>query len=442
MPDSKSNYKETLKNTTIFGGVQVINIIISLIRGKFVSILLGPIGMGINSLFNSTLNLIKTISGLGLGLSSVRAISESYETKDNDKISRIITIINKLFILTAFIGGLVTLIFSPLLSIWTFGNKDYMWSFIWLSIVVFLSLLSNGQNTILRGMRKITFLVKSTLFGSILGLLTSIPLYYLYGNNGIVPAMVISSITMVLLSFYYSKKIKVKPIILSYKEIYKESTEMVKMGIVLVLAIFIGNLTKFGINVFIGYNGSIGDVGLYAAAIAISSQYIGFILTAISADYFPRLTAVNRNTFKVNKIVNEQIEIVVLLATPLLIIMIFTSPILIKLLLSSEFNVITDFIRFVAIGSFFQVTSYSIGYISFAKNDKYYYLLLEGGLSNLLNFTFSIVSYYFWGLTGLGISFLAIYGIYFFVIVFFTQKKYNFKLTKNTIKLIVTMFFF
>tara|TARA_B110000902_G_C14271647_1_gene573399 strand:+ start:1318 stop:2829 length:1512 start_codon:yes stop_codon:yes gene_type:complete len=435
MSDKKASYKETLKNTTIFGGVQIINVLISVIRGKFISVLLGPVGMGITSLLNSPLMLIGTITGMGLRLSAVREISEAYKTDDQIKIARVVTIARKLFFLLGILGSGVTLAMAPLLSHLSFGNQEYTWAFVWLSITIFLATMSEGQNTLLRSFRKISHIVKSGLIGSVLGLITSIPLYYFYGVKGIIPAMILSALSLCILTWYYERKIVVEDVKISFKEMYIEGFDMVKMGLMLVIAIFLGHLCQFGINISIGYFGNISDVGFYAAATAISAQYIGFILISLSVDYFPRLAAVNKDILKTNKVVNEQMEIVLLLAAPLLILMILTSSILIRVLLTPEFLVITDFIRYVAIGSFFQAASFSIGYISFAKNDKYVYLLLEGGFSNLLKFVFSVTFYYYWGLKGLGFSFLAIYFTYFIVINVFTYKRYKFRLTKNTIKL-------
>lgn len=438
MSDKKISYKEALKNTSIFGGLQILNVFISVIRGKFISVLLGPIGMGITSLLNSPLMLIGTITGMGLRLSAVREIAEADKTGDLNRIAKIVTVARKLFFFLGLLGSSVTLVMAPLLSHWSFGNQDYTWSFVWLAITVFLATLSEGQNTLLRSFRKIAHIAKSGLIGSVLGLVTSVPLYYFYGVKGIVPAMIITAVITCLLTWYYERKIVINKVDISYKSVFIEGFDMIKMGLMLVIAIFLGHLCQFGTNISIGYFGNIEDVGFYAAATTISTQYIGFILVSLSVDYFPRLAAVNKDILKTNKVVNEQMEIVLLLSVPLLVLMIVTSPILIRILLTEKFLVITDFIRFVALGSFFQVASFSIGYISFAKNDKYVYLLLEGGLSNILKFTFSVTLYYLWGLQGLGVSFLAIYFTYFIIINVFTYKRYKFRLTKNTVKLFTT----
>ena len=47
----EDSYSHILKYTGIFGGVQGLNILISLVRNKAVALLLGPSGMGLASLF-------------------------------------------------------------------------------------------------------------------------------------------------------------------------------------------------------------------------------------------------------------------------------------------------------------------------------------------------------------------------------------------------------
>ena len=67
MNQTKENsYSHVLKYTSIFGGVQGINIIMSLVRNKIVAHLLGPAGMGLVSLFNTSVNFISQATNLGI----------------------------------------------------------------------------------------------------------------------------------------------------------------------------------------------------------------------------------------------------------------------------------------------------------------------------------------------------------------------------------------
>ena len=56
--------------------------------------------------------------------------------------------------------------------------------------------------------------------------------------------------------------------------------------------------------------------GQFQAANALSMIYVGYILQAMEADFYPRLTASAHDDAKCNRLVNEQAEISVLLALP------------------------------------------------------------------------------------------------------------------------------
>lgn len=204
------SYRQIFKATSIFGGVQVINILIGIIRVKFVAILLGTAGVGIIGLLNSPLQLIISITGLGISFSAVRDISVSYGSGDETAISKTIKTLRQWSWLTGLLGFIVTVSLAPLLSQWSFGNRDYTWAFIWLSGTILLQAISKGQSAILQGTRRLKGMAKAGVIGSFLGLITSIPLYYFFGLKGIVPAMIITAVTGLLLPGIFLVKFRLK----------------------------------------------------------------------------------------------------------------------------------------------------------------------------------------------------------------------------------------
>ena len=181
MANSQSSYRNIMKATSIFGGVQVFNIIISIIRSKFVAVLLGPTGMGISGLLSATLGMITALTNFGLGTSAVKDIASAHGSGNESRISTVVYVVRRLVWLTGLLGALITLVFSKWLSQITFGNTDYTWAFIFLSITLLLNQISVGQKVLLRGMRKIGYMAQAGMIGSVLGLVTTVPLYYLFG---------------------------------------------------------------------------------------------------------------------------------------------------------------------------------------------------------------------------------------------------------------------
>ncbi|AHM61783.1 flippase [Flammeovirgaceae bacterium 311] len=423
------------KAAGLFGGVQVIQILTVLVRSKFIAILLGPAGMGVSSLFLSTTAMIGNIAGLGLNFSAVRDISQAAETNDISKVSRILKIISRWIWVSGLIGMISTLAFAPYLSQFAFGNKDYTWAFVWLSVTLLLNALSSGNIALMQGMHKLKSVAKSSVIGSVVGLTTSVPLYYFYGIKGIVPALILASLSAFIISFFLARKIEKVPVKVSYSETYREGQEMVKLGVIMMISVFIGTFVTYIVNAFISHKGGIEDVGLYQAGISITNQYVGLVFGAMSVDYFPRLSAISVDNKKVRELANQQGEIVLLIAAPLLVALIVTAPLVIRILLSPEFYSITKFIRFIAVGMLFKAASFAVGYISFAKGDKKVFFIVEGVIGNFMTLLLNVVAYSFWGLNGLGISFLLSYVLYFILILGVTKRLYSFTLEMRFIKL-------
>ena len=68
----KQSYTHILKYTGMFGGVQGLNIAITLVRNKFVALLLGPAGMGLVALYSTIVNFFSQATSTSYTISSIR----------------------------------------------------------------------------------------------------------------------------------------------------------------------------------------------------------------------------------------------------------------------------------------------------------------------------------------------------------------------------------
>jgi O-antigen/teichoic acid export membrane protein len=155
MSNKNKSYIDILKATTLFGGVQLFNIIVQIIRSKLIAVLLGPSGMGVIGLFTSAIGLISGITGFGLGTSAVKEIASAENVQDKKKMEFISAIIKKIMLLTGVLGVVFTLFFSPILSQFTFNNRNYTVSFVILSITLLFIQLNSSNLVFLQGFRKL-----------------------------------------------------------------------------------------------------------------------------------------------------------------------------------------------------------------------------------------------------------------------------------------------
>jgi O-antigen/teichoic acid export membrane protein len=433
MSNQQSSYRSIIKSTSVFGGVQVFQILLTLIKAKFTALFLGVNGMGISGILVSTLAVVYSLAGLGLSLSATREIAQASHNEDTKTLNKTFSIFSKLVFYSSIIGVIVVVLFSKQFSIYAFGNEKYTWAFIWLSITILLNVLTSRNNTLLQGTRRIKDLAKSSIFGSLVGLFTSIPLYYFFGVDGIVPALIFAAFTSFLISHFFVDKIRLVKIHLTFRETISEGSQMVKLGFIMMFASLLGAIVIFTVNSYIGREGSLKDVGLYNAGIAITSQFIGLVFSAMSMDFFPKLSAISEDNSKIRKMVNEQSEIIILMILPLLIVLILVAPLVIQILLTSEFNNLINFIRIVSFSAIFQSAVYTVSFIPLAKGDKKTYFFWNTLFNNISGLVMFIVGYKIFGLEGLGVAIILQHLVSFLVFLVVTKKMYNYTMSKNFI---------
>jgi len=430
--ENRSSYRHILKATSIFGGVQAFSILIGMVRVKFVALLLGTVGVGMIGLFNSPLQLILSITGLGIAFSAVRDISEAQGTKDQSKIAIAITTLRRWSWFTGLLGTVVTLALAPFLSQWSFGSREYTWAFIWLSVTLFIQTVSRGQSAILQGTRRIKDMAKASVYGSLIGLLAAVPLYYYFGVKGIVPSLIISAITGFLLSWYFSRRVTIEKVNLSYRETIMHGENMVKLGIIMTIIGIIGTLTGYVLNAFIRKVGGIDQVGLYSAGWSIILQSTDLVFAAMATDYFPRLSEINKEDSKIAIMVNQQAEMALIILAPILVLLISAMPLIIRLLYAPSFLPVVVFANWMVLGIILKGLVWSIGFIFPAKGDLKSFGIIEI-TAIVFNLTTNVIGYKLYGLEGLGISFIVDYIFGLLLTLFFAKKKYGFKFEKETV---------
>lgn len=425
---NQQTYRSIFKATSLFGGLQVYQILIGIVRSKFIAMLLGPSGMGIASLYTTATSFIKSLSSMGLASSAVRDVSQAYGTGDQDKINIIITVLRKLVWMTGILGMILVVVGSPILSNSTFGNYEYILPFVVLSVTVLVDQLTVGQNVILQGTRRLKNLAKSSAIGSTIGLLVTIPLYYIWGVDGIVPTLVIISVVSYLLAKFYARQVPFSKQIVSFRETISQGSIMLKMGLAMSVNGFLVSFSAYILRVFIMHQGSISDVGFFTAGFAIVTTYVGMVFSAISTDYYPRLAAVNEDNEKCCSLINQEGEMGSLILGPCLIGCIVFMPLIIRILYTDEFSSASDYVLWASLGMMFKLVGWVVAFVFLAKSAMKLFLINEiFGLS--YNLVLSLLGFYFDGLRGLGIAFSLGHLIYAVVVCVITH--YSFKYTPS-----------
>jgi len=430
--EREDSYSHVLKYTGIFGGVQGLNIMIGLVRNKIIASLLGPGGMGLASLFNTTVNFISQSTNFGISFSAVRHVSELFDQGDEERISHFIKVVRAWSLLTALLGMLVCIVVGPLLSDWTFAWGNHTLHFVLLAPAVALMAVTGGETAILKGARQLKPLATIQIWNVFLALLIAVPIYYFFGETGIVPVIVLMALSAMLLTIRYSYRLY--PLRLNgAKGILGEGMEMIRLGIAFVLAGVLGSGAEMLVRSYLNVVGNLNTVGLYNAGFMIIVTYGGMVFSAMETDYFPRVSAVGRHRKKMRDTVNRQIEVSLLIVSPMLTALIVFMPLLIPLLFTSEFLPVVAMAQVSVFSMYIKAMSLPISYLTLARGDSLPYLVIET-VDDVLLVVFIIVGYTQWGLFGTGVALSAFYFIDIIIVYVYTYLRYGYHMSLSVIQ--------
>lgn len=402
---NNTSHKQILKSTSIVGGAQVFSILIGIVKTKVLAILLGPAGVGIIGVLQSILDLVRQATGFGINFSGVKDVAEASATNDEQRISRTITIVRYWALGTGLLGMLIVVILCIPLSNYSFGNDSYAISIAILSITLLITSISAGQIAILQGLRRISEMAKAILWGAFLATLITLPIYWWFGVAGIVPGMILTTIGTLLVSWLFARKVKIKKTALPFSEIIKGGWGMAKLGFFIVITGFLATLTLYIVRAFVNKEMDIDAVGYFQAAWMISNMYIGIVLNAMLADFFPRLSAVNKDNAASNKLINEQLEMALVVGAPMLIFLIACAGIVIRVLYSISFIVAIPVLQWQLAGAFIVLIMWPLG-IMFLAKDKGSYCIMTDGIWSVVYLLCVYCGWEYFGFNILGIAYV------------------------------------
>ena len=424
---------EILKTTIIFGSTQVFQMIIMLLRSKLSAVLLGPMGVGILSVFQTTLTTVGQFASMGIIQSGVREISQYNISGKEEELVNTIVIFRKLTNVLALFSFILMIGLSYPLTYIFFNTNDYFFAFSILSIGVFFYLLSQRQLTIMQATGQTKQIAYSSLIAAILGLLISWFLFANFGIKGIVLSVVLTFLFQFLVGSFMIKN-ETSQLGISTREALKKGKSMFSLGLVLMVSVLLINLFTLFLNAIISKYGNILDLGFFYSAFAITNGNILILISVLSSDYFPRLSALNNDFVKIKSLMNSQAELMCLITAPIAVFLITFSEFVVTTLLSKEFLIIIPMLKLMSIGLLFRIVWQSLSYVILAKGDRKVYLIYDALVGNGFVFLANLGFYFLFGLDGLGYSFVISSVVVSIVLTFAVYKNYKVHFDNKFIK--------
>jgi enterobacterial common antigen flippase len=407
----KNSYKQILRSSSIMGGSQALTYIIGLIRIKVVAVLLGPSGVGLVSLYGSALGLLGTVTGLGIGSSGVREVVQVYSQNDSQQAARTVRILRRACWVTGLLGWLLAAALAQPISAWVLGSTEHAWAIAVLGVTLLIGAISSGQLALLQGLRRIGDLARANVFGVLVSTCVSIGLYAWLGQAGIVPVLVASALVSLGFSYWFARRVEVQATDLSWAETFAGTKRLVGLGVAFMwsglLTAGVDLLTRTVITKQLGLE----SAGIYQAAWALSGLFAGFILSAMGADFYPRLTAAIHDKAAAVRMVNEQTEVGILLAFPGLLGTLAFAPWAMEIFYTKSFVAGAELLPWFVLGVFGRVLSWPMGFIQLAAGASKWFFATE---TIFLGIQATLIIWLVpaFGIAGAAYAFAATYALY------------------------------
>lgn len=409
----------------IIGSAQVVNILISILRMKVLAILLGPTGVGLLSIYNSLQDVVAKAAGVGMGSSGVRQIaSVKGEEQALSRVRRVLLAAHLVQGILAMLG--VWLLRAPI-SEWLFGDPTYATEVALIGLAILLTLLGTAQTTLLQGMRRIGDLGRVTVLSALAGTIAGLAAVWLYGEPGLIGFVVVQPLVIIVIAMRYTSRLpqptSARP---NATEIWGVWKQMAKLGAAFMLGGLATTATLLLVRSSITQELGLESAGLFAAAWGITMTYVGFLLGAMAADYYPRLTAVIHDREAAVRLMNDQAQLALAIGGPVLLLLIGLAPWVITLLYSAEFGPAAELLQWQTVGNVFKLASSALSFSIVAAGRPGFHIVAQLSF-NIIYLSLVWLLLPMMGLLITAIAFVLGYAIYFIVVSLLAKRLTGFR---------------
>ena len=211
---------------------------------------------------------------------------------------------------------------------------------------------------------------------------------------------------------------------------------MLGIGVTFVVCEVVSHLAGLTVQSYLNNNASLHMVGLYNACRTMTLTYAGMVFSAMEQDYFPRLTGVIGDAIKRVQVLMRQVDVTLIIITPLLVALIVALPLVIPLVLSGEFRAIIPMTQVVTAGLIFRAVYLPHAYLPLAAGHSKVYFALN--LVGALNTFWIIAGYALGGLMGMGTAMFLENLADLLMVAVVTRVKYGVTLPRKTLRMILT----
>lgn len=435
----KNSYRQILHSSSIIGGASVINVLIGLVRTKVVAMVLGPAGVGLIGLLQSLMMTTSTVAALGFGNVGTRQIAQAAGRGDDAEVAAARRALFWGTMGLALIGAGVFWQLRDVLAQKVLRDPAAASQLAWIALGVALSVAGGSQVALLNGLRRIGDLARLTIAAGLLSTILGVGALLWLKRDGLPLYVVAAPVTSFIIGHWFVRRLgRIAGPATPFAKLCRQWGAMARVGTAFMVSGLVLAMGQLAVRTLVHRELGAEALGQFQAAWAISMTYIGFILSAMGTDFYPRLTASIHDRKAVQRLVNDQTEVALLLAGPIFLMMLGLAPWVIRLLYSSEFDAAVIVFRWQIMGDLLKVASFPLGFIILASGSGTIFMITESFAIGV----FVLVSWLgmpIFQVQATGIAFLTMYAAYLPLVYFSTNKWFQFSWERSVARLFVVL---
>jgi O-antigen/teichoic acid export membrane protein len=404
---SRASYLQIFKSTAITGGAAAFTLVAGMLKIKVLAVLGGPAAVGLVGLLQNIASTTAAVAGCGLASSAVRSIAAQ-----SDDLQRVSSLWRLLIWCNLVLGALAGAgLMVGRQAIAGLINQPFgLTESAILGLSVAATLMFTTQTALLQGLRRIGDLASVNIAAAVVGAVVSVIPLYVGAPHAVVWFVAVGPLASGLFAYVVLRTKQLLPGRAATRAANaSELAPLFRLGLPIMAASVVTLVTQLLARSIVSNRLGIAASGDYQAVLAITTTYIGFILTAMAADFFPRLSALAGKPVEAAALVNQQVEMALTLAAPCVLALVAFSAQVVTALYSSEFHNAFALLRIQVLGDVLKILCWPIGYILLANGRGRLFIAAEliWGATYLAMLTTLMDGM---GLAGAAVAFIAAYG--------------------------------
>jgi O-antigen/teichoic acid export membrane protein len=371
----QASYDKMFRSLLVIGGASVVSVLVGLLKTKVVALILGPLGVGQIGLYQSLMATAAAVFGVGTSTAGTRRVAETRHQPR--KIDLVRAALQWGTAILALMGAIVTFALRQRVSVHLFGDASHSTDIGWVALGVAMTIAAGSQTALLNGLERLGDLARITVISSVAAAVAGVAIVVAFEHAGAVFFVLAAPAAALACGHWYVRAIPRTAGEAPEGGILHEWGTLSKLGAAFMVSGLAGSMAQLLVRTMVSNQLGANALGQFQAAWTIGITYIGFILTAMGANFYPRLTASIGDRRLACQLVNQQTEVALLVSGPVCLLAMGFTPQIVHLLYSEQFTDAALLLRWQIIGDIFKLASWPLGFVLLATGGGRNFLFAE-----------------------------------------------------------------